>query len=260
MSRIGRLLSYCMPVGLARLLEYRQRFAALGLPRGHAWHRPLRAALVTTRIELLPRDVMAGSGTAVDVGANVGAWSCGIAQLMRLRQIIAFEPAPDTFHILCRNTRGYPNIRCVQAAVGRGGPAQVTFFVEPASELSSTRKLTENGRTAHRLAPAATRAVQVPAVTLDEALRDVGEISLLKIDVQGGEMDVLAGARAVLQRTRVLVLEALYRRDYYEGAAIFDELHAHLTATTPLRLWVVSEPGVAPDGTPMWADAVYRAP
>jgi FkbM family methyltransferase len=246
-----------MPVGAVRLLEYRARFAALGLPRSYAWHRSLRAALVTTRLELFPRKVLSGMQTVIDVGANVGAWSCGIASLTGASRIIAFEPVPETFNILRRNTRRYPAIECVSTAVGRPNQAAMNFFVETTTELSSARPLTVRGRAAHQLPASPSRSIEVPVVALDEALRHLDEITVLKIDVQGGELDVLAGAGAVLQRTRLLIVEALYRRDYYEGAATFDELYEHITATTPLRLWTMSEPGIAPDGTPMWADAIF---
>lgn len=259
MSRIGQWFSYGMPVGVAKFLEYRARFAALDLPRNYAWHRSLRAALVTSRIELFPRQALPWIDTVIDVGANVGAWSCGIAHLTKASQIIAFEPVPDTFNILRRNTQRHPNVRCIQAAVGRRDQAETTFFVESATELSSAKRLTARARTDHKLPPLPSRTLRVPVVSLDEALHDLPQVSLLKVDVQGGELDVLAGANAVLQRTRMLLIEALYRSDYYEGAATFDELHAFLTARTPLRLWAVSEPGVAPDGTPMWADAVFCA-
>lgn len=261
MSRFARLLSYCTPVGIAKILDYRARFAALNMPRSHVWRAAMRAALVTTRLELLPRDAIPRLHTVVDVGANVGDWSRGISLLTGAPQIIAFEPAPETFEALRRNTSGHRNIRCVQAAlVGRRGITEVEFFAEPQSELSSTRRLAEWGRHAHGISGEGATKVRVPATTLDEALADTAEISLLKIDVQGGELDVLTGAAEVLKRTRLLMIEALYRRDYYEGAATFDAIHAHVTGTSPLRLWTMSEAALAPDGAPAWADAVFHVP
>jgi hypothetical protein len=49
--------------------------------------------------------------------------------------------------------------------------------------------------------------VVVEAVPLDEVLRDVERIDVVKIDVEGAELEVLMGSREVLKRVRALALE-----------------------------------------------------
>ena len=94
----------------------------------------------------------------------------------------------------------------------------------------------------------------VPLVTLDAALPADEEFGLLKIDVQGVEMEVLAGAVSVLKRTRVVLLEANYVR-HYEGGASFDDVFARMTAHG-FRLAGMSTPYFGAEG-PLWADAVF---
>jgi FkbM family methyltransferase len=86
--------------------------------------------------------------------------------------------------------------------------------------------------------------IEVPMQTLDALLEDEPEISLLKIDVQGFEKAVLAGASATLARTNFLLVELNYMRQY-EGGSWFGEIHEILTeqhsfvlvdASKPLRL------------------------
>jgi hypothetical protein len=112
----------------------------------------------------------------------------------------------------------------------------------------------------HGIETAPTRHIDVPLVTLDTALPDLNEISLLKLDVQGYEADVLAGARRTLSKTRCLVTEVMYERDYYAGATSCLELARAIEDISPLRLSCISAPALAPDGLGAWADAVFVNP
>jgi hypothetical protein len=97
-------------------------------------------------------------------------------------------------------------------------------------------------------------------VTLDDELAGVDEISLLKLDVQGYEDEVVRGARDVLSRSGCVVTEVLYERDYYAGALPFLELARLIEGSSPLRLCCVSEPALAPNGMGAWADAIFVRP
>jgi hypothetical protein len=53
----------------------------------------------------------------------------------------------------------------------------------------------------------AARAVTVEALTLDELLRGENRVDLIKIDVEGAELEVLRGAQSVLRKARYVVLK-----------------------------------------------------
>ena len=69
---------------------------------------------------------------------------------------------------------------------------------------------------------------EVRMTTLDTLLEQVPEISLLKLDVQGYEEAVLAGAVETLRKTRFLLVELNYMPQY-EGGSWLGELHETLT-------------------------------
>lgn len=194
----------------------------------------------------------------MDVGANRGDWSDAILRLSNPGRVYAFEPNPSVFQTL--EGRLAPlGVRCVHAAVG-ATVGRAVLRVEVQSELSSIRELTTRGRALHGIGSAPTRLVDVPLVTLDMALADVSEISLLKLDVQGYEADVVAGAQRVLRKTRCLMTEVLYERDYYAGASSCLELARVIEELSPLRLSCVSAPAMAPEGLGAWAEAVFVNP
>jgi FkbM family methyltransferase len=64
----------------------------------------------------------------------------------------------------------------------------------------------------------------VPAVTVDEICAHVAAPCLLKVDVQGGELDALAGAERTLSRTDYVVLEASLFQFFREGPQFRDTM------------------------------------
>jgi FkbM family methyltransferase len=122
----------------------------------------------------------------VDVGANIGAFSvlaAGVAQA----NVLAFEPSPGTFDSLTTNIRlnGFQDsVRLVQAAVGR-----------TAGFVSLTR-----GRGTENFVPSASQGTDCDKVALTTLDTELGErpVSLLKVDVEGYETEVFAGAKQTL--------------------------------------------------------------
>jgi FkbM family methyltransferase len=132
--------------------------------------------------------------TVIDVGANVGFYTRRFAEWVRPGgEVIAIEPEEVNFASLKRviARRGLVNVRGVQAA---------------ASESAGSLFLQKNPfhPADHRIAAA---GVKVNAVTIDDVLRDRGwpKVSLMKIDVQGAESRVLAGAMTTLRELRPAV-------------------------------------------------------
>jgi FkbM family methyltransferase len=135
---------------------------------------------------------------AVDVGAHVGNHTVYFAHMLGVRTY-SFEPNPETFRHLEANVKGNGlehlcTVRnaAVGAATGKG-------HVEPASDENS-------GMSSVALDPAGT----VEIVLLDGVLADEPAIDLIKIDVEGWELEVLRGGATILARHRpVLYIEIM---------------------------------------------------
>jgi hypothetical protein len=94
----------------------------------------------------------------------------------------------------------------------------------------------------------------VETATLDELVRG-RDVGVLKIDVQGNESAVLAGAGATLRSTAALLLEITFV-SHYEGDATFPLLHAQVTQAG-FELVALSDPWMSSRGTILWMDACY---
>ena len=129
----------------------------------------------------------------VDIGAHYGFYTLLAANSNPSMDIIALEPTPETFSVLERNvsllgTRTVSTRRV--AASDTLGTAD--FMVSQASD--------ECGFASHALPPPL-RSIQVPTTTLDQILRVRAPCPIIvKVDVAGSELNVLAGMRETLQR------------------------------------------------------------
>jgi FkbM family methyltransferase len=146
-------------------------------------------------LEAGPVDSMRGlvtpGSTVVDVGANIGFFSLRFASWVgQTGRVIAIEP----------ETR---NIASLRRRVDRAGQSDVVTCVQAAAaDRSGEVRLALNpGHPGdHHLSD---DGEPVAAVTLDElAADDPRRVTLIKIDVQGAESMVLAGARRVIAQHR----------------------------------------------------------
>jgi FkbM family methyltransferase len=139
---------------------------------------------------------------AVDVGANIGCHSLAFAEVVGpAGRVLAFEPEPR-------------NVRLLRANAELNGLA---IEVHPVALSDAAGRLTlhlvPGNAGAHAIGPPAragdgTGTVEVEATTLDDALAALGgrKVRLLKMDVEGYEWRVVAGARRVLRQHRPIVM------------------------------------------------------
>ncbi|WP_327236301.1 FkbM family methyltransferase [Streptomyces sp. NBC_01317] len=149
----------------------------------------------------------AGSRTVLDVGAHVGYYAMIAALSAPKAKVHAFEPVPPIHARLAVNHRvnGVKNLVLHQKGVSdHVGFADINIRFPLVNLLSTGSSLEDFTKP---VASAITSRVQL--VSLDDALGDT-PIDLIKIDVEGHEPSVLAGARHLLKRDRpVVILEAL---------------------------------------------------
>jgi len=142
---------------------------------------------------------VARGGVVFDIGANVGFYTLLASVLVGARgRVYAFEPVPRNLHYLEEHLQinGIKNVSVIEGAVSDcDGVAQ---FDESPSRL--TGRLAPGGR------------LTVRTVSLDEMMTR-GELpppECIKIDVEGGEMLVLTGARVLLGNRRPILYLATH--------------------------------------------------
>jgi len=132
----------------------------------------------------------------IDVGAHIGAYSIPVAKLGG--KVFAIEPAPKVFEALTENIKINSLDDKVVAinAAAYSSNSEVKFLEEPL-EFTTVGYIDNSGE------------LSVKAITLDKITNDYNlrVIKLLKIDVEGAELEVLKGANETLEKTEYVIIE-----------------------------------------------------
>jgi len=144
---------------------------------------------------------------AVDAGANIGYMTSIMALCVGPRgRVLAFEPHPDVFQRLLANAERWDDdartgtVSPRRTALGaRAGSATLRTSESFASNEGSATLVTADGP----VDGADVRLHEVELVRLDDAVSEEESVGVLKIDVEGGELGVLEGARRLLGNGRV---------------------------------------------------------
>lgn len=139
--------------------------------------------------------------TVFDIGANVGQSADIFLQEFPDARIWSFEPSRSTFDQLQDRFKGEPRVSCCNYAMSdHVGSADM----ERTDESDLRRLVAENGENDQ---PEAIESVKL--ITLDAFCTDhnVDRIDYLKIDTEGHELQVLAGADRMLDKNAVAILE-----------------------------------------------------
>ena len=155
--------------------------------------------------ELLPP-----GGTAVDVGANLGVFAYALADIAD--RVVAFEPNPDYAFFARWMLRGRAEVHelALSDRSGRG-----TLYV-PVSDGGMALHLAGSLKRTHsQFRNIATHDVEIRK--LDEF--GLTDVHFVKVDVEGGEREVLDGARATVARNRPIMLLELLAGTHDDPAA-----------------------------------------
>ena len=158
----------------------------------------------------------------VDVGANLGQWSTAVSAVYPGVPLHVIEPQPE-----CR--------AALDAFVRTRGSAELHGVIVTRPGVSHVRVVGAGTTGAHVVRDATGRAdgQSVPSTTLDALLahrfRDADRV-LLKLDVEGHELEVLAGAEAILKHVEIIVSEVLFYDVEHTGDPTFLDFAARLAA------------------------------
>lgn len=249
---IKQLFRAICPYGIVAWHQRQFALAQLGLAGGSN----IECALDACRYELWPPFLRknAPAWTLVDVGANEGGFLSSVLQLVSPKEIFVFEPQPACQGALKGLLHGRPGSHLHACAVGAEqrtlefrcmANSKMSSALDPLPEVAASYKDGD-----FRVV----ETIEVPVVRLDDALPEHLEIDLLKVDVQGYEMQVFCGAEQTLARTRAILLEINYS-EHYKGSASFDNVYRFLSSRG-FRVFGISAPYSGAEG-PLWADAVF---
>ncbi|WP_170149003.1 FkbM family methyltransferase [Chryseobacterium defluvii] len=128
----------------------------------------------------------------LDLGAHIGLTSIYLSLRYPEAKIIALEASTENFLLLKENTSAFKNIECVNKAV----------YFEDGIVNFGGEKLSYNQKVSDRGTPTI-------AVSIDSLMKEYGlnPIDLLKVDIEGGEIDLLSKNNYWLEKVKNIIIE-----------------------------------------------------
>lgn len=220
-----RLELFCDPLLLGmRLFEEARKRRRLRRLRGTCAHWLTHDHIDSS--ELIELVAKSGARVFYDIGANVGTWTLLCRALLPQSTIVAFEPMPEHLDAFRINTQGLRNVHLVPVALGSRDETR-RFYPTTLSDASSFLPLTDHGKTTWHIENRT--ATEFSLTTLDQVVQAGGfpAPEVLKLDVQGFELEVLRGAKRTLHLVQWIICEVCFG-EFYDGQASFSSLATFL--------------------------------
>jgi FkbM family methyltransferase len=166
-----------------------------------------------------------------DIGANKGDWSAYVLKTIPGIALYAFEPIPDIFVILKKNIPS-TNVAFFNIAVAEEDTTKAFFYYAKNSvlcELSTLHRRSDEVEQRFTMKPT---VLSVPTKKIDSICKELGisHIDFMKIDTEGAELDVLHGARGLLERNAISILQFEYGGTYKDAQITLEEVYTFLTS------------------------------
>lgn len=167
--------------------------------------------------------LQADLSTVIDIGANRGQFSLAARHWAPKAHIIAFEPLSEPSAIYRKVFKGDQNVKLHQSAIGTES-GETTIHVSASDDSSSLLPISNIQK---RLFPGTeeirTETIKVGRLSDFISENEILPPAMLKMDVQGFELNVLEGTKDLIHRFEWVYAECSFQ-ELYKGQALADEV------------------------------------
>jgi FkbM family methyltransferase len=160
--------------------------------------------------------LMEPGSVGVDVGANYGQMTVALAHAAKSTgTVYAFEPHPGLFKYLRKNTEEKSAVRPVRKALSEHAGKSYLHVPKQWQTLAGSSSLNSGF-------VEGTEKVEVVVSTLDKEIGNSEEVSVMKVDVEGHEREVMKGGIKMFSERRVK--HVVFEDHDYESSKVVDFL------------------------------------
>ncbi len=207
-------MRYAFETIYSELTNFLRMVFGLGTHRGSFFARRsfLDALIHARRLGLLP-------ATVIDVGAAYGTFALKCHRIFPNARYILIEPLEEYKTRLERVTKTIPRSEYV-ASAATARQSEVSINVHP--DLVGSSLYLENEDSDVNGMPR-----RVMADTIDNFCKNGNAVGpyLIKVDVQGGELEVLSGGKEILRETEYAILEVSLFQFFIGGPQFYEVVH-----------------------------------
>ncbi len=159
-------------------------------------------------------------GIVIDIGAYDGDSAIFFTKRLVDNPILGFEPNPIPYLIGLEKIKGYPKIQLYNLGFSDAA-GEVDFHVAKNLVSSSLFSVNENDEVS------IDKVIKVKVETLDSFFHKHEDVLLIKLDVQGAELNILKTGKETLKKAK-LVLTEVSITEMYQGGCLYFELDEFL--------------------------------
>jgi FkbM family methyltransferase len=167
-------------------------------------------------------------GVILDVGGADGVTAIMLSKMFPNARVSVFEPLKENIEIIKNNLKGHHRINLYGIAVGsvkQECDINVTHRITSSSLLDINESDFDDDYMSSQLKPKNSQKVSVD--TIDNLFGNSDRVLVLKMDVQGFELEVLKGAKETLANT-CLILTEMQNHTLYRDAPMYHEIDRYL--------------------------------
>ena len=153
-------------------------------------------------------------GVAIDIGANIGAYSFAFSKRVGFREVLSIEPDQSLHSYITK----IPNVKLIKEAISNED--SISVFSVPLIEgiaLKSRSTLSKYALKSFN----EIKSYEVKCISLDHLIEkngiDPSTVGIVKIDVEGHEFDSLSGGSKFLKLTGATLLIEIELRHHVDG-------------------------------------------
>lgn len=163
-----------------------------------------------------------------DVGASKGDWSLQALDFVSSLSLYAFEPNPGAFPLLKERLAG-SGAQAFNLAMSRVDEFRAFFYQSNNLKMAEMSSFYRRPEIEEKLG-LDTVPISIQVRALDAFCKGQGieRINFLKVDTEGGELDVLTGARGLLERQAIDMIQVEYGGTYRDAGITLQEVHGFL--------------------------------
>jgi FkbM family methyltransferase len=203
------------------------------------------------------KELLKGKANVIfDVGANRGNTTLKYLKLFSNARIHSFEPFPESYEIFINRHKDNLNVHlnkyALSSSIGEAN-LNVNKSVDTNSLLESKKIGANSDKSCISIGQ-----IEIETNTIDSycAQNNIKEIDILKIDVQGSEIEVLKGALEMLKKGSIkLIYTETYFEQQYVNQPLFHDI-SQLLYTHNFVLQDIYDPYFSKNNM-LWCDSIF---
>lgn len=190
------------------------------------------------------RSVCNENSNCIDVGCHKGEIMDLMLKYAPKGKHTGFEPIPDLYQHLLSKYQNNPTVKIYNFALSDEKKKSSFNYVISNPSYSGLKKR------AYDYTNEKDKSIIVECDTLDNIIGDL-KIDLIKIDVEGGELDVLKGGKNVITKNHPIIIfeHGIGASDFYGTTPeeLYQLLHDYGMKISLMKLWLINKPSLTED-------------